>query len=162
MAMSVGDKGGEDAPMSEINTTPLVDIMLVLLIIFLITVPVVLETVELELPDVVFEPTTTKPENVLLSIRSADTDGDEEMEEVHTAGMAAAGGGTRGSAGESGDGGADSELDAFRTAMVELWLRGQDAEWFDYTGRVDFDDGLDDWQQLGEAAAVCPKVSALR
>jgi biopolymer transport protein ExbD len=76
MAMSVGDKGGEDAPMSEINTTPLVDIMLVLLIIFLITVPVVLETVDLELPDVVFEPTTTKPENVLLSIRSADTDGD--------------------------------------------------------------------------------------
>lgn len=75
MAMSVGDKG-EDAPMSDINTTPLVDIMLVLLIIFLITVPVVLETVNLELPDVAFEPTTTKPENVLLSIRSADTDGD--------------------------------------------------------------------------------------
>ena len=78
MAMSVGDSGGEDAPMSEINTTPLVDIMLVLLIIFLITVPVVLETVNLKLPDVVFEPTTTKPENVLLSIRSADTDGDGE------------------------------------------------------------------------------------
>ena len=77
MAMSVGDKG-EDAPMSDINTTPLVDIMLVLLIIFLITVPVVLKTVELKLPDVVFEPTTTKPENVLLSIRSADTDGDGE------------------------------------------------------------------------------------
>ena len=77
MAMSVGDKG-EDAPMSDINTTPLVDIMLVLLIIFLITVPVVLETVNLKLPDVVFEPTTTKPENVLLSIRSADTDGDGE------------------------------------------------------------------------------------
>ena len=74
--MSVGDKGGEDAPMSEINTTPLVDIMLVLLIIFLITVPVVLETVNLELPDVAFEVTTTKPENVLLSVRSADTDGD--------------------------------------------------------------------------------------
>jgi biopolymer transport protein ExbD len=75
MAMSVGDKG-EDAPMSDINTTPLVDIMLVLLIIFLITVPVVLETVNLKLPDVVFEPTTTKPENVNLSVRSADTDGD--------------------------------------------------------------------------------------
>ena len=75
MAMSVGDKG-EEAPMSDINTTPLVDIMLVLLIIFLITVPVVLETVSLKLPDVVFEPTTTKPENVLLSVRSADTDGD--------------------------------------------------------------------------------------
>ena len=53
MAMSVGDKG-EDAPMSDINTTPLVDIMLVLLIIFLITVPVVLETVNLKLPDVAF------------------------------------------------------------------------------------------------------------
>ena len=77
MAMSVGDKG-EDAPMSDINTTPLVDIMLVLLIIFLITVPVVLKTVELKLPDVVFEPTTTKPENVNLSVRSADTDGDGE------------------------------------------------------------------------------------
>ena len=77
MAMSVGDKG-EDAPMSDINTTPLVDIMLVLLIIFLITVPVVLKTVQLKLPDVVFEPTTTKPENVLLSVRSSDTDGDGE------------------------------------------------------------------------------------
>ncbi|HMO75321.1 MAG TPA: biopolymer transporter ExbD [Sphingopyxis sp.] len=75
MAMSVGDKG-EDAPMSDINTTPLVDIMLVLLIIFLITVPVVLETVSLQLPDVAFEPTTTKPENVNISVRSADTDGD--------------------------------------------------------------------------------------
>src|SRR3546814_16742054 len=75
MAMSAGNKG-EDAPMSDINTTPLVDIMLVLLIIFLITVPVVLETVNLKLPDVVFEPTTTKPENVNISVRSADTDGD--------------------------------------------------------------------------------------
>ena len=69
MSMSVGKDGGEDEPMYEINTTPLVDIMLVLLIIFLITVPVVLDSVEVELPDVVFEPTTTKPENVLLSIR---------------------------------------------------------------------------------------------
>ncbi len=70
MAMNVGSDGGEDAPMSEINTTPLVDVMLVLLIIFLITIPVVLETVDLTLPDVVFEPTATKPENVLLSIRA--------------------------------------------------------------------------------------------
>ena len=77
MSMSVGDKG-EEGPMSEINTTPLVDIMLVLLIIFLITVPVVVQTVNLKLPDVAFEVTTTKPENVLLSVRSADTDGDGE------------------------------------------------------------------------------------
>ena len=75
MAMSAGNKG-EDAPMSDINTTPLVDIMLVLLIIFLITVPVVLKTVTLKLPDVVFEPTTTKPENVLLSVRAPDVNGD--------------------------------------------------------------------------------------
>jgi biopolymer transport protein ExbD len=71
MAMSVGpDEGEEDAPMSEINTTPLVDVMLVLLIIFLITVPVVIETVPVSLPKVKFEPTTTKPENVSLSVRA--------------------------------------------------------------------------------------------
>ncbi|WP_188054797.1 MULTISPECIES: ExbD/TolR family protein [unclassified Sphingosinithalassobacter] len=68
MAMSVG--GGDDnAPLSDINTTPLVDVMLVLLIIFLIAVPVVIQTVEVNLPQVEFEPTTTKPENVSLSVR---------------------------------------------------------------------------------------------
>jgi biopolymer transport protein ExbD len=73
MAMSTGSKGGDDfEPMADINTTPLVDVMLVLLIIFLITIPVVLETVDLTLPDVVFEPTATKPENVLLSIRASN------------------------------------------------------------------------------------------
>ena len=41
MAMQVGGDGGDETPISEINTTPLVDVMLVLLIIFLITVPVV-------------------------------------------------------------------------------------------------------------------------
>lgn len=70
MSMSVGAEGdGDDAPMSEINTTPLVDIMLVLLIIFLITVPVVVQTVKVQLPNVRFEPTQTKPENVSLSVR---------------------------------------------------------------------------------------------
>ena len=70
MAMSVGPGDeGEDAPMSDINTTPLVDVMLVLLIIFLITVPVVIQTVPVSLPKVRFEPTTTKPENVSLSVR---------------------------------------------------------------------------------------------
>jgi len=54
--------------MSDINTTPLVDVMLVLLIIFLIAVPVVVQTIKLQLPKVPFEPTTTKPENVSLSI----------------------------------------------------------------------------------------------
>lgn len=70
MAMNVGSptESGEELPMSDINTTPLVDVMLVLLIIFLITVPVVLQTVPLTLPKVVNQPTTTKPENVLISV----------------------------------------------------------------------------------------------
>jgi biopolymer transport protein ExbD len=70
MAMSAGP-AESDAPMSDINTTPLVDVMLVLLIIFLITVPVVIQTVPVTLPKVVFTPTTTKPENVSLSIKAA-------------------------------------------------------------------------------------------
>ena len=73
MAISMGGGGDPlDTPMSDINTTPLVDVMLVLLIIFLITIPVVLETVQVKLPDLAFEPTTTKPENVLLTIKAAD------------------------------------------------------------------------------------------
>lgn len=56
--------------MSDINVVPLTDVMLVLLIIFLITVPVIKQTVPVTLPKVRYEPTTTKPENVLLSVRS--------------------------------------------------------------------------------------------
>ena len=67
MSMSVGGDT-TDKPMSDINTTPLVDVMLVLLIIFLIAVPVVVQAVKLKLPDVRFDPTTTKPENVSLSV----------------------------------------------------------------------------------------------
>ncbi|WP_157216482.1 ExbD/TolR family protein [Flavisphingomonas formosensis] len=73
MAMSAGpsETGETDTPMSDINTTPLVDVMLVLLIIFLITVPVVIQTIPMTLPKVRFEPTTTKPENVSLSVKAA-------------------------------------------------------------------------------------------
>jgi biopolymer transport protein ExbD len=78
MAMSAGPaEGDEEAVMSDINTTPLVDVMLVLLIIFLITVPVVIQTVQLKLPKVVNEPTVTKPENVSLSVRGAASGGCE-------------------------------------------------------------------------------------
>ena len=77
MAASVSDN--TETPMSDINTTPLVDVMLVLLIIFLIAVPVVLQSVDLKLPDVRFDPTTTKPENVLLSIRGNPTSGQCEV-----------------------------------------------------------------------------------
>lgn len=70
MAMSVGGSA-EDTPMSDINTTPLVDVMLVLLIIFLIAIPVAIQSVQLELPKVAFIPTQTKPENVLLAVRAS-------------------------------------------------------------------------------------------
>lgn len=70
MAMQVGEHDtGEDVPMSDINTTPLVDVMLVLLIIFLITVPVVIQSVPITLPQVRNEATETKPENVSLTVR---------------------------------------------------------------------------------------------
>ena len=71
MAMQVGESGdGEETSMSDINVVPLTDVMLVLLIIFLIAVPVVLQTVPVQLPSVRFEPTQTKPENVNLSVRA--------------------------------------------------------------------------------------------
>ena len=54
--------------MSEINTTPLVDVMLVLLIVFMITIPVITQTVPLELPHVENIPTETKPENINISV----------------------------------------------------------------------------------------------
>ena len=71
MAMQVGnDGGGEDEVMAAINTTPLVDVMLVLLIIFLITVPVVRMTVPVELPKERNEIRETKPENIVISVDS--------------------------------------------------------------------------------------------
>ena len=70
MAMSVGGDSTESS-ISDINTTPLVDVMLVLLIIFLVTTTVAVQAVQLKLPDVRFDPTMTKPENVSLSVTSA-------------------------------------------------------------------------------------------
>ncbi len=72
MGMTVGQSGEEDEVNSTINTTPLVDVMLVLLIIFLITVPVAIQNVEVKLPTASNIPTQTKPENVSLAV---DKDG---------------------------------------------------------------------------------------
>jgi biopolymer transport protein ExbD len=69
MAMSVGSEGGDESPMSDINTTPLVDVMLVLLIIFLITIPVAIKTIKVQTPNLAYQPTVSKAENVVLSIR---------------------------------------------------------------------------------------------
>ena len=69
MAMSVGPASGEeDQVVSAINTTPLVDVMLVLLIIFLITIPVVTTSIPVTLPKERNEIRETKPENIILSV----------------------------------------------------------------------------------------------
>ena len=76
MAMSVGGAGGQERPMSDINTTPLVDVMLVLLIIFLIAVPVAIQTVEkLKVPVLPSEESQDKVENLMLSVVSTDDAG---------------------------------------------------------------------------------------
>jgi biopolymer transport protein ExbD len=66
MAMQVG--GEEGGAIATINTTPLVDVMLVMLIIFLITIPVITKTVKVELPRAVNIPTQTKPENITIAV----------------------------------------------------------------------------------------------
>jgi biopolymer transport protein ExbD len=71
MAMNVGSSNGEDEVISTINTTPLVDIMLVLLIIFLITIPVVTTSIPVQLPKERNEIRETKPENIVLSVDAA-------------------------------------------------------------------------------------------
>jgi biopolymer transport protein ExbD len=69
MGMSVGsDSGDDDTVLSEINTTPLVDVMLVLLIIFLITIPVVTTSVKVELPKETMQVRETRPENIIISV----------------------------------------------------------------------------------------------
>jgi len=68
MSISVGPASEEASVMASINTTPLVDVMLVLLIIFLITIPVITKTVPVALPKAVNIPTRTKPENITIAV----------------------------------------------------------------------------------------------
>jgi len=75
MAIAMGDGAG-DTPMSDINTTPLVDVMLVLLIIFLIAVPVAIQTVEeLEIPVFASSESDDKVENLLITVTTTDPEG---------------------------------------------------------------------------------------
>jgi len=62
-------EGDDDTAISDINVVPMTDVMLVLLIVFLITIPVVNHRVPVTLPKVAYQPTITKPENVSLSVR---------------------------------------------------------------------------------------------
>ena len=71
MSMSLPSGGDEDEINSTINTTPLVDIMLVLLIIFLITIPVVIKSVPIQLPVATNIVTITKPENITIAVDKA-------------------------------------------------------------------------------------------
>ena len=73
MGMNIGSGGDEDEVNSTINTTPLVDVMLVLLIIFLITIPVVTQTIPMSLPKETNIARQTKPENIEISVNK---DGD--------------------------------------------------------------------------------------
>nr|WP_187331015.1 biopolymer transporter ExbD [Aurantiacibacter luteus] len=74
MAIALGS--GEETPMSDINTTPLVDVMLVLLIIFLIAVPVAIQTVEqLEIPIIASSESDDKVENLLITVTTTDAEG---------------------------------------------------------------------------------------
>jgi biopolymer transport protein ExbD len=68
MGMSVGPVEEEMSAKADINTTPLVDVMLVMLIIFLVTIPVINKTVKVDLPKAANIPTVTKPENITIAI----------------------------------------------------------------------------------------------
>ena len=68
--MHLGPSDGDDELLTTINTTPLVDVMLVLLIIFLITIPVVTTSVKVDLPHEVQQPRETKPDNIILSVNA--------------------------------------------------------------------------------------------
>ena len=68
MNVGAGSEDGEEQLNNTINTTPLVDVMLVLLIIFLITIPVVTQTIKLDLPKERNLPTQTKPENIVIAV----------------------------------------------------------------------------------------------
>ena len=69
MSMNIASEDGDEEEMnSTINTTPLVDVMLVLLIIFMITIPVVTQSIKLELPKERNVPTQTKPENIVIAV----------------------------------------------------------------------------------------------
>ena len=70
MAMHFGPSDGDDELLTTINTTPLVDVMLVLLIIFLITIPVVTTSVKVDRPREVQQPRETKPDNIILSVNA--------------------------------------------------------------------------------------------
>ena len=122
MAMAIGspDDGNVEEQMnSTINTTPLVDVMLVLLIIFLITIPVVTQSIPLELPKERNVPTQTKPENILLAVSK---DGDiywntRRMPDIETLVK-------------------DLKKEAVKEPQPEVHIRGDREGRYEFVGRV--------------------------
>lgn len=122
MAMNIGTGEGDDEVMSAINTTPLVDVMLVLLIIFLITIPVAIQTVPVELPKANNEMNQTQPENITIAV---DVDGNYYWNAIRIS----------------------SRDDLFgrlsETAQIEpqpeIQVRGDEAVRFEAVGRLIFD-----------------------
>ena len=121
MGMAVGPAEGEDEAISAINTTPLVDVMLVLLIIFLITIPVVTQSIALQLPQEKNVPRQTAPENIEIAVtRDGDVywgmqrlrDNDELFERLKTV--------------------------ATRQPQPEVHIRGDLAGRYEHVGRVVF------------------------
>jgi biopolymer transport protein ExbD len=71
MAFGGFAKSGDSAPMAEINMVPLIDVMLVLLVIFIITAPLLTHAVKVELPKASSEPNVTQPRNIQIAIRAS-------------------------------------------------------------------------------------------
>jgi biopolymer transport protein ExbD len=120
MAMNVGSADGdEDEVVSSINTTPLVDVMLVLLIIFLITIPVVTHTVPVKLPKETNQPLQTKPQNIIIA---ATKDGDYYWDQQKLSGIAELKDKLKGIANE--------------VPQPEVHIRGDATGPYEYVGRV--------------------------
>jgi len=118
MGASVGPPQGDDEVNATMNVIPLVDVMLVLLIIFLITIPVVTKTVELALPNISNEATQTKPENIIIAI---DREGNMYWNDLLV--------------------GQDTLLDRLRATAVqvpqpEVHIRGDQQARYEFIGRV--------------------------
>ena len=121
MAFTMGPAEGEDEVVSSINTTPLVDVMMVLLIIFLITIPVVVQTVKVDLPKEANVPTQTKPENIVISI---NRDGEIFWDQVLVPGSQAL---------------LDKlKVEAVKIPQPEVHIRGDMDARYEFVGRVVF------------------------
>jgi biopolymer transport protein ExbD len=118
----VGAAGGTGKRVnSEINTTPLVDVMLVLLIIFLITIPVAISSIKVKLPKEVNQPRGSKPENVVVSV---DRDGEIYWNDLHLPNVAALV--------------ERMKQEAVKVPQPEIHIRGDGASRYEAVGRVVF------------------------